>query len=88
VNNSNIRLIIIDSHRPIWHGYNDDNSDNLVLLDSDDPVPIAQIPNFEENDEILRAGECCNTAACFFPKLILLCLENIARVKCHSSFLI
>lgn len=44
-------------YRPIWHGYNDGNSNTLVLLDKDDPVPEGDIPVYEDHDDLLRAGE-------------------------------
>lgn len=41
----NIRIIILDKHRPVWHGHNnDEDQDTLVLVDDDDPVPKAAVP--------------------------------------------
>ena len=56
--NDNVRLVIIDSHRPIWHGYHNDlDNATLVLLDRDDPVPKRLIPDYSPLDEHLRMGE-------------------------------
>eukprot|EP00798_Chlamydomonas_sp_ICE-L_P015744 gene15744-21865_t len=53
----NVRLIIIDSHRPIWHGYNDENDLTIVILDHDDPVKKEEIPNYADGDAELRHQE-------------------------------
>ena len=56
--NENVRLVVIDSHRPIWHGYHNDlDNGTLVLLDKDDPVPRRLIPDYSPLDEHLRMGE-------------------------------
>ncbi len=54
--NDSVRVIIIDSHRPVWHGYNDSVSDTIVVVDKDDPVPASEIPVAEEGDHFLRDG--------------------------------
>ncbi|KAG2502097.1 hypothetical protein HYH03_000589 [Edaphochlamys debaryana] len=42
---NNIRIVIIDNHRPVWHGHNNgEDSDTLVLVDKDDPLPVDEIP--------------------------------------------
>jgi cell division control protein 45 len=43
-----VRVVIIDSHRPIWHGYRHTGDEMLVLLDADDPVKLEDIPDFGE----------------------------------------
>ncbi|PNH02035.1 Cell division control protein 45 [Tetrabaena socialis] len=41
----NIRIVIIDNHRPVWHGHNnEEDNDTLVLVDDDDPVPKSSVP--------------------------------------------
>ena len=61
LSNDNIRVVIVDSHRPIWHGHKDDQEDvgknTLVFLDDDDPVPAADIPDYREHDMDLKSGE-------------------------------
>jgi len=58
--NENIRIVIIDSHRPIWHGHKEDSDvggrNTLVFLDEDDPVSAAHIPDYREHDKELLAG--------------------------------
>ena len=54
--NDCIRLVIIDSHRPVNHVYNDDNSATLVLLERDDPVPKEDVPEYRDGDGELREG--------------------------------
>lgn len=41
--NPMVRVIVVDSHRPIWHGHRNSH-DVLVVVDHDDPVPIDSIP--------------------------------------------
>ncbi len=53
----NVRVVIVDSHRPVWHGYKNGETDTLVIVDKDDPVPERDIPVFEAGDEDLKAGE-------------------------------
>jgi hypothetical protein len=56
---SNVRIVIIDHHRPVWHGHNnDDDMDTLVLVDEDDPVPKAAVPTYDQqlDNEGLFAG--------------------------------
>ncbi|GIL85725.1 hypothetical protein Vretimale_13172 [Volvox reticuliferus] len=46
---SNVRIVIIDHHRPVWHGHNnDDDMDTLVLVDDDDPVPKSAVPIYDQ----------------------------------------
>ncbi len=40
----NVRVIVIDSHRPLWHGYKSGDTSVLVVVDSDDPVPDSAVP--------------------------------------------
>ena len=56
--NLNIRIIVIDSHRPIWHGHKNEADHTLVFLDADDPVPDRDIPLFQEHDMDLKISEC------------------------------
>ncbi|KAL6764800.1 CDC45 family [Haematococcus lacustris] len=50
----NVRIIIIDSHRPIWHGHNVEGDQNTIaVLDDDDPVPRSCIPDYNPQ---LEAG--------------------------------
>uniref|UniRef100_A0A7S2QU80 CDC45-like protein n=1 Tax=Chlamydomonas chlamydogama TaxID=225041 RepID=A0A7S2QU80_9CHLO len=60
--NDEVRIIILDSHRPIWHGYKTQEGQefhdmNLVLYDEDDPVSQTAIPNWENGDDELVAGD-------------------------------
>ncbi len=42
----NVRIIVIDHHRPVWHGYNDEeDASSLVLVADDDPVPKDKVPS-------------------------------------------
>ncbi|KAF5837908.1 CDC45 family [Dunaliella salina] len=53
----NVRLVIIDSHRPIWHGYNvEEDQNTLVVLDDDDPVPRHEMPEYTRQDAELHLG--------------------------------
>lgn len=53
----NVRTIIIDSHRPIWHGYKDQaDSNTIVVLDEDDPTPLHAIPDYTEDDKRMADG--------------------------------
>jgi cell division control protein 45 len=47
----NVRVIIIDSHRPIWHGYNTEDQEVVVVVDDDDPVAIGEIPEYRPQDD-------------------------------------
>lgn len=52
-----VRIIIIDSHRPVWHGHNDNEDDKtLVLLDQDDPVKKEVMPVYDREFEDAAAG--------------------------------
>ncbi|KAG2445370.1 hypothetical protein HYH02_008835 [Chlamydomonas schloesseri] len=48
----NVRIVIIDHHRPVWHGHNvEDDTNTLVLVDEDDPVPKASVPVYDPNEQ-------------------------------------
>lgn len=55
----NARFIIIDSHRPIHPRYNDkDDTDALLVLTDDDPLPLQDIPPANEDlDNMPAKGE-------------------------------
>ncbi len=67
-----VRVIVIDSHRPVWHGYNVEANDNdVVVLDDDDPVPIQEVPVWsdvyeqgQEDDEDSGVYVCVSVCAC------------------------
>ena len=46
-----VRVVIIDSHRPIWHGYRHTGDEMLVILDPDDPVKLEAIPEYDDADD-------------------------------------
>lgn len=62
-----VRVIVIDSHRPVYHGHMQHHDLNrsggvFVVLADDDPVPIAAIPEYieayegEEDEEVSQGG--------------------------------
>lgn len=68
-----VRVIVMDSHRPIWHGYNDATDQNsVVVVDEDDPVPPEDVPTWNETFEaaqqqgerIKSSGPCACMRAC------------------------
>lgn len=43
------RVIIVDSHRPVWHKHNDDGDNTtIVVVDPDDPVAPSSVPAAED----------------------------------------
>ncbi|GFR43350.1 hypothetical protein Agub_g4421 [Astrephomene gubernaculifera] len=57
---SNIRIVILDHHRPVWHGHNnEDDMDTLVLVDDDDPVPKSVVPVYDQqlDNEVAESDE-------------------------------
>lgn len=60
----NVRIVIIDHHRPVWHGHNvEDDTNTLVLVDEDDPVPKASVPVYNPNEQGAAAVACTYTHA-------------------------
>ncbi|KXZ52102.1 hypothetical protein GPECTOR_10g1125 [Gonium pectorale] len=48
---NNVRIVILDSHRPVWHGHNNEQDmDTLVIVAADDPVPKASVPEYDPNE--------------------------------------
>lgn len=64
-----MRIIILDSHRPVHHSYNpasgEDDKDIFVVLADDDPLPKAEIPEFLPKPPI--DGEIFNPARTTAP---------------------
>jgi cell division control protein 45 len=51
-----VRVIIIDNHRPVWHGHNEDADElTLVMVDQDDPVPKSCVPEYTVDHADLEA---------------------------------
>lgn len=69
---SNVRIVILDHHRPVWHGHNnEDDMDTLVLVDHDDPVPKSGVPAY--NQELDNEGT--------LHEKTIVCIP----LPCHSS---
>lgn len=75
-----VRVIIIDSHRPIWHGHNDDlDMNTLVLVDGDDPVPKSKVPTYDAEWEEAAQGalmHVCMFLSAAMYGLMLTCIMN------------
>ncbi|EFJ53221.1 hypothetical protein VOLCADRAFT_115803 [Volvox carteri f. nagariensis] len=57
---SNVRIVVLDHHRPVWHGHNnDDDMDTLVLVDDDDPVPKPAVPSYDQqlDNEVAQSDD-------------------------------
>jgi cell division control protein 45 len=62
----NVRVIIIDSHRPVYHKYTEEHNFRepggvFVVVDDDDPVPKGHMPGYRSDleDEQASEGEHC-----------------------------
>jgi hypothetical protein len=88
----NIRLIIIDSHRPIWPGHvHSSMEDSLVFLDEDDPVPASVIPDYiKSDDRLLEAGELIASKLMYNITIVLDCamhedFQSLCSNRCHFA---
>lgn len=55
---SNVRYVVVDSHRPVHPKYNDKNDmDCFLFLAPDDPQQLHEIPEKDDCDDITEEGE-------------------------------
>lgn len=86
--NHNVRAIVIDSHRPVWHGYNiNADTDVLIVVDDDDPVPAQDIPPWvdeqSEDEEEEQAGVWASSMVPEAYAAPICCLVELSCVLLH-----